>query len=326
MAALSNKQRITIVTIVFWVLLAYIVAALVWWFISLENQNRLMTSLRLQEITSTGKLRQQQQAAIVDLKQRKTAQYVGEGSIFLLLILLGALYIFRAIRRELLLSQQQQNFMMAVTHELKTPIAITTLNLETLQKRKLDEQQQQRLIANSLQETTRLNDLCSNILLTAQLEADNDGHAKEQLELNDIAEESVSHFRVRFPNRTFFLSPAETSLIIQGELLAIQMLVNNLVENAIKYSPKNASITVKLFEEGANKVLQVIDEGLGIPDNEKKKVFDKFYRIGDERTRTSKGTGLGLYLCKKIAQNHHATIQLTDNVPQGSIFTITFRS
>ncbi|MFX9696122.1 histidine kinase dimerization/phospho-acceptor domain-containing protein, partial [Acinetobacter baumannii] len=82
---------------------------------------------------------------------------VGEGVTFLALIIIGAVFVFRATRRQLKLSQQQQNFMMAVTHELKTPIAITQLNLETLQKRKLEEDKQQKLISNTLQEARRLN-------------------------------------------------------------------------------------------------------------------------------------------------------------------------
>ncbi|WP_457848411.1 histidine kinase dimerization/phospho-acceptor domain-containing protein, partial [Staphylococcus aureus] len=90
--------------------------------------------------------------AIEEAKKRKTAQYVGEGVTFLALIIIGAVFVFRATRRQLKLSQQQQNFMMAVTHELKTPIAITQLNLETLQKRKLEEDKQQKLISNTLQE------------------------------------------------------------------------------------------------------------------------------------------------------------------------------
>jgi K+-sensing histidine kinase KdpD len=324
MPPVSPKQRLTIVTIGYWLLLAYIVAALVWWFISLEQQNKLMTTLRLQQIEQSSPNSIQQKAAIQDLNRRKTAQYIGEGSIFLLLILIGAVYIFRATRQQIRLGQLQQNFMMAVTHEFKTPIAITTLNLETLQKRKLDENQQSRLVSNSLQETARLNDLCNNILLTAQLEAGNSRIPKEQIDLGDLAESNVQQFQHRFPNRTFHYQ-GNKGIIIQGEAMSLQMLVNNLLENAVKYSPKDAPINVEVCESGNRKRLKVKDEGPGISDEEKDKVFDKFYRIGDERIRTSKGTGLGLYLCKKIMQNHKGELRLTDNEPKGSIFTASFK-
>lgn len=283
-----------------------------------------MTELRLSEIQTNAPFKSQKQTEILDLKRRKTAQYVGEGLIFMLLILVGAVYIFRATRRQLRLGQQQQNFMMAVTHELKTPIAITTLNLETLQKRRLDDNQQQRIITSSLQEAARLNDLCNNILLTAQLEAGTNQLTKEELELGALAEDCVIHFRQRFPGRTIhFTAPEETAVF--GEPFSLQMLINNLLENAIKYSPKERPVTVEIEKE--NQVwLHVKDEGPGIADNEKKRVFEKFYRIGDENTRTSKGTGLGLYLCSRIMKNHKGEMRLTDNTPQGSIFTAMFKS
>jgi K+-sensing histidine kinase KdpD len=112
--------------------------------------------------------------------------------------------------------------------------------------------------------------------------------------------------------------------ILTGDPLLLQILVNNLVENAVKYSPKTSPIRVRLSAGEKAVVLQVTDEGPGIPDNEKNKVFDKFYRIGNENTRVAKGTGLGLFLCKKIAEDHHATIRLTDNTPTGCIFTVSF--
>ena len=106
----------------------------------------------------------------------------------------------------------------------------------------------------------------------------------------------------------------------------MQMLVNNLVENAMKYSPKESVITVKVTEADREVQLTVIDEGQGIPDEEKRKIFDKFYRAGNENTRTTKGTGLGLYLCRKIVESHNGYISVTDNHPQGSIFAVLFQS
>ncbi len=104
------------------------------------------------------------------------------------------------------------------------------------------------------------------------------------------------------------------------------MLVNNLLENAHKYAPQDTDIEVVLAQQGQVIQLGVIDSGKGIPDAEKSKIFEKFYRIGSEATRNTKGTGLGLYLCKKIAENHNANISVTDNKPQGSKFVVTFNS
>ena len=320
----ANKKKLTIVTIVYWVLLLYIIAALVWWFISLSNQNIAMTNLRLSELKADETGYYQKVLNILDAKKRKTAQYIGEGAIFLLLIMVGAVFVFRATRRQLKLAQQQENFMMAITHELKTPIAITTLNLETLQKRRLDETQQQRLIGNTLQEAERLNDLCNNILLTSQLEGGTNRFTKEELELGTLAHDCVLQFRRRFaPRQIAFETLGETPVF--GEQLLLQLLVNNLIENALKYSPKEKTVSIKVKQQAGKVLLQVKDEGQGIASSEKGKIFDKFYRIGDERTRTSKGTGLGLYLCKKIMADHNGDITVTDNQPAGCIFTASFK-
>ncbi|MES2772648.1 MAG: ATP-binding protein [Bacteroidota bacterium] len=320
----ANRKKLTVVTIVYWVLLLYIIAALVWWFISLSNQNVAMTNLRMSELKADDPGFYQKVLDILDAKKRKTAQYIGEGAIFMLLIIVGAIFVFRATRRQLKLAQQQQNFMMAITHELKTPIAVTTLNLETLQKRKLDEGQQQRLIGNTLQEAERLNDLCNNILLTSRLESGVEQFTKEELELGTLAHDCVQQFRRRFPSRQIEFAASDETAVF-GDQLLLQLLVNNLLENALKYSSKEKPVMVSVGQQAGKVLLQVKDEGNGVADSEKQKIFDKFYRIGDEKTRTSKGTGLGLYLCKKIMQDHKGEIKVADNQPAGSIFTASFK-
>jgi K+-sensing histidine kinase KdpD len=112
---------------------------------------------------------------------------------------------------------------------------------------------------------------------------------------------------------------------MNGDPLLIKMLLNNLLENAIKYTPKTKLVTVEVFENNEGKHLHVADQGPGIPDAEKHQVFEKFYRMGDEKTRSAKGTGLGLYLCKKIAHDHKGTIHVANNDPEGSVFKVKFR-
>jgi K+-sensing histidine kinase KdpD len=104
----------------------------------------------------------------------------------------------------------------------------------------------------------------------------------------------------------------------------MQMMINNLLENALKYSARENTVSACLKKYRSGIELQVKDEGPGIPDDEKSKIFSKFYRIGNEVTRRTQGTGLGLYLCQKIARDHNADILVTDNKPRGSIFTVTF--
>lgn len=319
--SLQKTKGLTVVTIVYWVLLCYMVAALLWWFIALERQNNSITRIRLLELTKDDPAYIEKFTEIENARRRKTTQYIGEGTTFLALILFGAVFVFRATRRQLKLSQQQQNFMMAVTHELKTPIAVTRLNLETLQKRKLEEDKQQKLIANTLQEANRLNALCNNILLAAQLDAGAYTSAKEEINFSDLVEGCIDDFKNRFPQRQIE-EKITAGLYLQGEPLLLQMLVNNLLENAMKYSPKETLIKVSLSAVDHELILNITDEGIGIADEEKKKIFDKFYRVGSENTRTTKGTGLGLYLCSRIVKSHNGYISVTDNQPQGSNFAV----
>jgi two-component system, OmpR family, sensor histidine kinase CiaH len=321
----QKKRRLVLITFVYWFLLLYIIAALIFWFISLNAQNNKIIQLKLNDISKNDPFYRQKIAEVNDEKRRKTAQYIGEGSTFFLLIAVGAVFVYRATRRQLQLSQQQENFMMAVTHELKTPIAVTQLNLETLLRRQLDEEVREKLIRHTLQEAERLNQLSSNILLAAQLEGGNYTTFKQEVNLSELVMEVIRAFNTRYPLR-HITSLVEPEVYINGEELLLKMLLNNLIENALKYSPKEKQVRVELNKEAANIELKIVDEGIGIQSDDKYKVFTKFYRVGNENTRKTSGTGLGLYLSKKIAKAHTAQIAVRDNQPQGSIFTVTFKS
>ena len=280
-----------------------------------------MTDYKLNELNPTHQNYQTQVNKINNEKKRKTEQYIGEGVTFFLLIVIGAVVVFRALRRQFKQSQQQQNFMMAVTHELKTPIAITKLNLETLQKHKLTEEQQQHLISNTLQEAGRLNTLCNNLLLASQIEAGDYSLATEKIDLSELVTESVNDFTMRFPKRNI-KAVIDNNIFLNCDRLLLQMAINNLLDNALKYSGKEDKIDVQLKNENGGVKLLIKDEGKGIPDDEKTRIFNKFYRVGNLHTKEAKGTGLGLYLTKKIVEQHNGNITVMNNNSRGSIFEI----
>lgn len=324
----NSQQKIRRTTVIYWLLLFYIIAALVWWFITLETQNGEIKELRKQ----VALLKQPQGGMdtaheireIEEESRRNDAKYIGEGIAFLILTVIGAAFVYRSVRRQFRMQQQQQNFMMAVTHELKTPISVARLNLETLQKYSLEPEKQKKLIRNALDETARLNFLTNNILIASQLEGGRYESSKEELDLSDLLKDRIQDFRKRFPERTF-KDDIEPDAEIKGDPLLLQILINNLVENAIKYAPREAPVTALLKKYRSGIELQIRDEGPGIPDTEKKKIFSRFYRIGNEATRTKQGTGLGLYLCSIIARDHNADISVTNNEPRGSNFVVVFR-
>lgn len=319
-----KTKKLRFVFIVYWFMLAYIIAALVWWFIALNNQNHQMAGITSNQIIKDQPGYFNAIEKIREIEKRKTAQYIGEGAVFLLLIIAGAVFVYRAVRQQLKLAQQQQNFMMAITHELKTPITITKLNLETLQKRKLEEAQLQKIIHTTIQETNRLDTLCNNLLLVAQLEANKIHINEEVIDFSKLVQICADDFVLRYPERSFHLKLSE-NIFINGDQTMLQIAVNNLIDNASKYADKQTTVTVSLQNENKQIVFSVSNFGKRIAAEDKEKIFDKFYRAGSKATREAKGTGLGLYLCKKIAQQHHASISVKDNEPDGCIFSIYFK-
>ncbi len=325
-----TRKKLRLTTIIYWLMLVYIVAALVWWLVSLLDQNRAIAeqqyrNLEIRKTEMTGTDYEREKDFIFNEEKRNARKYVAEGIAFLILIFVGAVFVYRSVRRQFRLQLQQQHFMMAVTHELKTPIAVVKLNLETLQKYHLDPEKQKRMIRTTLDETSRLNTLTSNILVSSQLEGGGYLSAKEDLDLSNLLKDCIRDFRARFPER-IFKEEVETDADVKGDALLLQMLINNLLENAVKYSPKDKPVTAVLKKSPAAIELQVIDEGPGISEDEQKKIFKKFYRVGNEETRKTQGTGLGLYLCQKIAKDHNADITMTNQSPRGSKFVVVFRA
>ena len=320
---LIKLNKLKLVSLIYWVFLTYMIAAFIWWYVSLEKQNNEIAAIKFQSIQLSDPSLAAKTHAIQDFQLRKTKQFIGEGITILVLFLLGAIYVYRSLMKQLRYADQQQNFMMAVTHELKTPIAISHLNIETLLKRELDSAQQLKLLEATLKETKRLDSLSTNILLTAQLDMGQYEANKQLVNVSELVRQNIKSFKERYPSR-ICNTLVEDAMEIQGEPLLIQLLVNNLIDNANKYAPVTEPIYIHLQSNQNTIQLIVKDQGPGIAADDKNKVFEKFYRVGAESTRTTKGSGLGLYLCKKIAEFHNASIQLTANTPTGSIFTVTF--
>jgi len=313
-------------TSVYLFLLAYIIVALVFWEVRLQKQNEELYGVQLINLRSNVDSATRSIQFNTDKKKlehgfnARTSQYKGEGITFLLIIMVGAFVVYRSILHRIRMSRQQNNFMLSVTHELKSPIAAIKLNLQTLEKYRLDDEKRQLLAQRSIKEADRLNSLCNNILLASQLEGRQYKPAKEQFDFSELVMQTVRDYNSRYPGR--FSVTVKPELAVSGDSVMLVMALSNLLENAVKYSPADDQITVDLFQKGPKVVLQVADHGPGIPDSEKRNVFNKFYRLGNEESRKTKGTGLGLYLTNKIALQHKGTIVVKDNEPQGCIFEL----
>jgi len=254
----------------------------------------------------------------------RQAMIVGEGLFFLLIFVWGALRLKNLLSEEHKRQQQQQNFLLAVTHELKSPLASVKLYLQTILKRDLDEERRKMFLGNSLKDIERLDDLVENVLLTTKLENRSCQLPKERFDFTEVVRTVVGRLQKNACSTQVIHARLDEGVMLMADKFAITNVVNNLIENAVKYSPSCARVDVALRARPDGKILfSVADNGEGIPDGEKKFIFGKFYRVGNESTRRTKGTGLGLYIVKTVLQKHNGTIKVKDNSPSGSIFEVT---
>jgi len=321
MRKLLDRIPFRFVNLIYWLLLAYLIAALAWWYFELDQQNDKMLAFQQEQLIKDYGNDPVRLETLRDEHQRNASQYIGEGLTFLLVTLAGAFFVYNAVRRQIRLHKQQSNFMMAVTHELKTPIAVTKLNLETLKRHQLDEEKRSRILGDAINETERLDGLCNNILLSSQLESGGYQFTLQEFNASQMVMSAVRSFSSRFAHRKFELDIPD-NIYVTGEEFLLRLVVNNLLENAIKYAPADLPLTISLIEHEEQIELNVADLGEGIPEAEKQRIFEKFYRLEDESRRKTKGTGLGLYLSTKIVRDHKGRLMVENNYPQGSVFKV----
>ncbi len=329
-----NGSTFSMPRIVFLIIFIYVLFFFGWWTYTQYQQMKEVEVLRKEllskeaaETGDTAKVgfittneKYQDIERIASRDRRKVL--LGTVSFFLMLVL-GLWFVDRGFRREIALANQQRNFLLSITHELKSPIASVRLILETFRKRELNRQQTVRFANGSLKELDRLNQLVNNILLAARVENNNQWSA-EKLEMNELIENILSQIRDKYPNVRFSARFDGESNFIVADPTAITTIAFNLLENAVKYSPPDkAEVQIIVRQKRGRVFFKVADKGIGIPDEDKGKIFEKFYRIGSEDTRKTKGTGLGLYIVKQIVRAHNGSIVVRNNTPQGSVFEVT---
>ena len=263
---------------------------------------------------------------LVRLQPKRTAMIVGEGTMFAIIFIVGAISLHKSIRKERRLQNQKKNFLLSVTHELKSPLASIKLLLQTIQKRDLIKEQIQDFIGKSLLDIERLDDMVENMLLASKIENKSYTFPKAQFNLSALVDNVVNRLQLNKCdlNEQLINAEIEPKIEITGDKFALTSVVTNLIENAIKYSGPCEVVDVKLYSKDGKVSFEVADHGIGIAETEKSRIFDKFYRVGSEDTRNTKGTGLGLYIVKEVLDKHEASIRVKDNNPSGSVFEVVF--
>ncbi len=312
--------------LILYILAFYVIFQFCWWAYLLLDLNVEIYEHRIENVRLSVDDKQQQEDLIAELEERNQQRHwmvLGEGGVFLGLLMWGSFVTLRSIRKEVGLARQQKNFLLSITHEFKSPLASIKLYLQTLQRHDLDADREAAFIQGAINDTERLNNLVENALLANLIDHNGYSFNKEELNLSAF----IRLLLQKLPGanqRNRIDGQIEDGISIFADRNAISVLFSNLLENAVKYSPADSPIRTELTHEGTTGILRVIDQGNGIPDAEKKNVFRKFYRLGKEETRKTKGTGLGLYICKYITDEHKGTIRVLDNSPWGSIFEVRF--
>ena len=316
----------------YFLVIAYLILGFTWWAVLLYNKNRdafqAKTELLRLRMEARGTYQNeelfQRTAAFLILKNKYRHQVTmiyGESAVFVLTLLVSVMLLNRGYQKEMRAARQRRNFLLSITHELKSPLASIKLVLETMLKRQLPPEQVQYIGKRALRETERLHRLVNDLLLSAKLETAYQPFL-EPVNLSLLVPEIVESIREKYPEAGLQLSIQGEITVWQGDRDGLYSVLLNLLENAVKYSDGKPEIEVAVQESNQLVRIEVADQGIGIADREKPRIFDKFYRVGNEDTRKTKGTGLGLFIVRQVLLAHGGRIAVSDNQPKGSVFVI----
>jgi two-component system phosphate regulon sensor histidine kinase PhoR len=242
-------------------------------------------------------------------------------------LLIGVWIVYRNIKKEVELAQIKSDFVSNVSHELRTPLSLISMFSETLEmdRVKTDEKKKEYYSIIS-QEANRLGKIVNSILNFSKMEAGKRQYNFVESYLNDVTENVYRSYRFHLEQKgfTFNIVKDESIPIIKIDEEAISEAIVNLVDNAVKYSDSNKEITIRTGLETNYAFIEIEDKGIGIPEKDQKKVFEKFFRVSAGNVHNVKGSGLGLSIVKHIVDAHKGEIKLSSTVGEGSKFKLMF--
>lgn len=233
-------------------------------------------------------------------------------------------FIHRAVARERRLNAMKSDFVASVSHELRAPVASIRLMADALTAEKIEPRTVRDFHRLISREGARLSTLIENVLDFARIEQGRKSWHFEPADLGELLTDAITLMEPLAAEKSISLVatgpfPATEATVDPG---AIQQALVNLLDNAIKFSPANSQVEIRLHATGSHWEIQITDQGPGIPAAEHERVFQKFYRLGSELRRETQGTGIGLSLVKAVAEAHGGHVVLTSNPGQGSSFTL----
>ncbi len=243
------------------------------------------------------------------------------------LLVFAGIIVFINIKRAIELSQLKADFVSNVSHEIKTPLALISMFAETLEKGRVKtEEKKHEYYSIIIQETNRLGKIVNKILNFSKIEAGKRLYQLKETDLNKVVESVFSSYKFHLQNNgfEFIFDPQANLPLVKADDEAVSEAIINLIDNAIKYSNDNKCIKLSTSRNNISVMVEVKDSGIGISEKDKKKIFEKFFRVSSGDIYNSKGTGLGLTIVKHIMDAHNGKIDLKSELGKGSIFKLVF--
>jgi signal transduction histidine kinase len=252
-----------------------------------------------------------------------------EGIFMMLLVGFGAWLIYRALVKADELKFHQQNFLMAVTHELKTPLASMKIYLDTLESSKVPTEKKASIIPRLKMDANRLERLVENVLEAGRFERSGFHLSREVFDFSKLVQESLISLE-KYPSEkpiALRKDNLEEGIKVFGDRAALKRALEAVLENSIKYNDKDAiEVTVDLKAKGRSVCLSIADNGVGLSKKDVIRVFDRFFRVEADINHSTPGSGLGLYLCREIINAHGGKIGVTSDGPgNGAQFNIELK-
>jgi two-component system phosphate regulon sensor histidine kinase PhoR len=244
-----------------------------------------------------------------------------------LILIAGAVLIYRNVRRESELARMKTDFVSNVSHELRTPLALIRMFAETLEMGRVhSEERRQEYYQIIMQEAGRLTHLINNILDFSRIEAGRKNFRLTTVDLNKTIRQIMQLYKFHLDNNKFTseVQLGDMPLLIQADQEALTEAVINLIDNAMKYSEETKQIIIRTGRDGTFVFAEVEDKGIGIDASEQKKIFEKFYRVSHGLTHNTKGSGLGLALVDFTMKAHNGSVTVRSESGKGSCFRLSF--
>jgi signal transduction histidine kinase len=247
-----------------------------------------------------------------------------EGSFLMLIILAGVYVIFVYWNKQARLNRLQSNFVSSVSHELKTPLASIQLYLETLKYRQVSPEDTREFVETMLTDTDRLSWLIDNILESSKSDPKSMQKPFQPMDMGKFLAEVGKGYKRQIEERKCSLTlELAQAPVLKVDKRAMRMVFNNLIGNALRYSPIGSPVTIRIENSKKYCRIHFIDQGMGIDKKDKKKIFKQFYRVQNRDTQNIEGAGLGLFISREILKNHKGRLVVTsEGKGKGTDFTV----